>query len=380
LKAKRSTATASSLGRLTGLRKLSELSRHRQILGLSLPAVAENLNAENVVLVKDSYIAPWALPKEQFPFHLLWEKSELVDGLRISLSPGLELGDCLNVTSMKDLGANEEGWFRYLIADIHLPGYFSGVASFSHIPLASSEGVNILVEFLAGAQVLASKQFQTKIIRPVISSKGNFQKLEITDGVPASIILPLIHEGEGVAEIDVDISSVEEGQVRKDDLLDKVLRQIQEASGDSSDSVEEMKANLHKLSNIVSKKKSGKFTDADAIEYQQFLQELEEDMKGDNGKKDSASMSRDVEALWIASVLDQIKKTPTEHVRLKHGQIEATIPGNSTALEFSINYKDAIGNSYEPVKISIPVDDGRISKNKEFEIIIGFEWFSEALV
>jgi hypothetical protein len=50
---------------------------------------------------KSEYIAPWALPKENVPVHIVWASDYVFDCITVGITPEIEFRDFYNIDSFE---------------------------------------------------------------------------------------------------------------------------------------------------------------------------------------------------------------------------------------------------------------------------------------
>ncbi len=166
--------------------------------------------------ITSQYIAPWAIAKEPFPLHLIWDQKEKFDFIEIKMPKNCELRELLNVKSHEESGSN----IKFSDADLLSPNYFSMVAASTTTFDELVKKFPIEIHFLQGDTEIFSKTFDAHIVRPHIEITEAPLEIAVNDETNPKKLLNFTvkHTGLGKANIDF-IAEVKGNIISESDSL-----------------------------------------------------------------------------------------------------------------------------------------------------------------
>jgi len=325
------------------------------------------------------YVAPWALPKEDIPLHLMWEPTVSYDMIRIKLPTDLILKEFFNV---KDFTQENS---LYLISQLKTSNYFGlTVASKEDFEAPHIKRI-VNIALIKSGQEVFSKDYEVNIFRPHLSFVESPKVITITDDAqrkePFWITLKL--SGFGNVQIRIEISSGGEFIERAEPLYDEIIRKVIASlmAGRSEKERKEIKINPLFLQNKVKEY-------IERIERKEFPLDVDEkDFKSlqswirepSNREKIVELMSRHLESLLVDSLLYYFDRYPTDSIQLPQGKPVMFIEKATQRIVIRFRYRDAMLNEYKPIEIAIDVDDKRKNKIEGKEIPINIRWIIEKI-
>ncbi len=328
------------------------------------------------------YIAPWALPKEEIPIHLVWTSDNRFDQIQIIMSANMKIEEFYNVRDF--ITTNSET----IIKRLYSPNFFGFTARSNRITNLTHEKKQIRVNFLANGTVVQSRLFVANIYRPELSILEKPTTLTLTDNSDVNHLLnvSLKISGFGNMEISTEVSFGGKFEPNIEPLFQELARRVASIARKTipettnSASVKEKKIRVNPLyvrrltRTFIDQVKKGQLTVLDQRDIEDFQEWLKDEH---NMKRMQHVLAEHLENIIIESILYYFNKYPTESVALYGGNPSVIIRNAVQELVIRFKYRDAMLNEYEPMLIEVPVKDFRANKDKELKIPINMNWVHE---
>jgi hypothetical protein len=325
------------------------------------------------------YVAPWALPKENVPLHLMWEPTVNYDIIRVKLPPDLVLKEFFNVANY----TQEDS--VYLISQLKTNNFFGlTVASAREFEAQHiREAVNVAL--IKDGKEIFSKDYYVNIFRPNLSLVESPSVISLTDDVQKkeqfSITLKLA--GFGNVQIRTEISSGGEFIERAEPLYQELVRKVISSFrlGESEKRSKEIEINQLFLQNKV--KEYIERIDRNDVPLdvgKEDLEALQSWVKiPSNRDKIMELISRHLETLLVDSLLYYFDRYPTENIQMPQGKPILFIEKATRRIGIRFRYRDAMLNEYRPIEVALDVNDSRNDKTARQEIPINIKWIIERI-
>lgn len=331
--------------------------------------------------ILSEYIAPWALPNEGIPVHLFWQPDFQYDTIIIKLPKDVILKDVFNVKSF------EQKKSVITINELKTPNFFGFVISSKKLPEKQHKKEQIYIEFLSEGKTLYSHIFNINIFRPKLSLVEAPSKIVFTDDADVKNLLNITLEvsGFGQIQIRIEVSTGGEFTERAEPLYEEIVRRMITVfrTGEELKTEEEpIKINplylQKKAQEYVEKIERGilpsfEISKEDLMNFRNWIVDKE------NRRKIMELLSRHLENLLIESLIFYFDKHPADNVTLAQGRPATFIESATRQLRIRFRYRDALMNEYEPVEVSIPVEDKRRETQTSFELPINLKWIQKTI-
>ena len=90
-------------------------------------------------------------------------------------------------------------------------------------------------------------------------------------------------------------------------------------------------------------------------------------------------ISRHIETLLVDSLLFYFEQYPADSVEMPQGQPVMFIESATRRVKVRFRYRDAMLNEYEPIEISMDIDDKRKPPRKSLELPLNIKWIIEVI-
>lgn len=338
----------------------------------------ETINGTTVKIVSE-YVAPWALPKEDIPLHLMWEPTICYDIIRIKLPPDLVLKEFFNVENYTQENS------LYLISQLKTSNFFGFTVASKEDFEAPHIKKLVNIALIKNGQEIFSKDYEVNIFRPYVSFIKSPTVITVTDDVqkkePFWVTLKL--SGFGNVQIRTEISSGGEFIERAEPLYREMVRKLVSSFrlGELEKTRKGIEINPLYLQNKV----------------KEYIERIErKDFPLDVGEKDLESLqswvkvpsnrdkmmeliSRHLESLLVDSLLFYFDRYPTDNIQMPQGKPVMLIEKATQRIRIRFRYRDAMLNEYKPIEIAIDVDDKRKDKSVQQEIPVNIRWIIEEI-
>jgi len=331
------------------------------------------------VKIISEYVAPWALPGEDVPLHLIWEPTVSYDMVRVTLPADLVLKEFFNVENYTQDDS------LYLIRQLKTSNFFGlTVASKGEFEAPHIKRI-VNIALIKNGQEIFSKDYEVNIFRPYVSFVENPKVITITDDIqkrePLWVTLKL--SGFGNVQIRTEISSGGEFIERAEPLYQEIVRKLVSSIrlGESESKRKGIEINPMFLQNKVKEY-------IERIERREFPLDVDErDLESlQNWVKEASNrdkimelISRHLESLLVDSLLYYFDRYPTDNIQMPQGKPVMFIEKATRRIGIRFRYRDAMLNEYKPIEIGIDVDDKRKDKTVPQGIPVNIRWIIERI-
>lgn len=343
----------------------------------------------------EAFVAPWGLPHEVRPLHAIWSGD--IDQIQFKLAGPIELVEGYNLArDIKELDQHTADEDRIVVIDrseLVTPGYVSLKFKIPKKFDESMVGQEIGIDFLVNDEVVESWSGYTFTIRPMLELleyPDPFVLENRNDVLPISVG----YIGFGMAEVQIEISG--EGQIitKDKDVFIDMARAILESgihkkeSEHMEDIPEEWKndSNVKVEREVLEDMADGMrelltenrdaFEEFDEDELHLLADIFEEGQE--NREWDISKIYDFIELALINSILDVVEKNPTEGVHVANPNVEIDVEGRLTEAQVEYHLRDKYENEYDPLVVTIPIEDARDSGG-HFNIEIDTDWKSHEM-
>jgi hypothetical protein len=318
------------------------------------------------------YVAPWALPKEPIPFHLIWRSSIAFNEIVLEIPKELELQEFYNVDDYYKTSG------LIIINKLKTSNFFGFVLSSDVISKELHTKYNIFIKFKEGDNTIYEHKFVANIFRPLLTVI-DYPKIVQEDNKQI-IKVKLRLSGFGKIIMKTDFSLGGKFIENTDSLFEEIARRIlpiielEDRYDEEKKIVIDEKYLANKTEEFINRLENGEFPDE--IKAEDFSSLKEWLMDVTNKEKIKKLISKHVENLLIDSILYMLEKYPVEDVQMPHGTpklyVEKIVQGVRFRIRF--RYQDALSNDYEPLIMEIEFNEMVPKDIKELEIPINIEW------
>ncbi len=311
----------------------------------------------------ESYIAPWALPREKFPFHLTWESNMGITQIDVILPEGLQFVSAYNAE------AQLEGNTVHLRKSVPWD-YVTVFVSYNTLPEESVKKSDVRVTLKRRGRVIVSTTLVATVVRPRLEILEAPTELTLTDAMDANSIFNTKLRQTGFGPVRIYVEASFRGKVvTQRSLFARQLLRSMARSGllDGKASVKEDKTSRAKAS------VDSQFTDDMISEIDHIIREGladqdldEETIKGfrellhEKGPEAfTAFLKAGVERFLIDFILSLVNRFPGEQAELVGGPTRALLDTRMDSLTVTIQYEDLLGNRYGALSFNTAFKDMR---------------------
>jgi hypothetical protein len=315
----------------------------------------------------------------------VWESEFSYDLIRVHLPKEFKVHEFFNVEEYLIEGSS------ILIKKLMTQNYFGLVVYSTEIYKEILTRKKILVEFLFQGNVKYTHTFTARIIRPMLQIFEAPKIIVVKEGIdPRKLInFSVKYSGLGRARIRIEATHMGEIISHTESLYYQILKRMidqklflgatpEEAVALRKEGIRIDPEPLIQLAeDMVEKMRRGIIPpDID----QEALEEFNEWLKNsENVDKLVKMIFSEVEQLMIRAILYYLDKHPSEDVELVQGITKTIFKSRVKEITVIIHYKDSLDNEYEPVQVTMKVDDQRKNVEKIFEAPINIKWISERI-
>jgi hypothetical protein len=333
-------------------------------------------NSANGQIFTSEYIAPWALPKEEIPVHLVWKPTIRFDHIQILLTPDMTIKEFYNVDQFERLNSEIK------IRKLYTPNFFGFVVSTIEQIKQSHEQREITINFMTDGKIQHSRIFTANIYRPELSivEKPDVIVLKDNSKLDELVTISLGLSGFGNIEITTELEIGGKFEPNVEPLFQEMTRRLTTTFRSDIPSLE--KKSKIKINPEFVKKTTQAFIEsirkgeapltmngADVADFKKWIQD------DSNQEKIVKVVSEHLENILIDSLLYYFNRYPTEGVALSGGSPSVIIKSADENLKLRFKYRDSLRNEYEPVLVEIAVKDSRTrNRDRELKIPVNIKW------
>ncbi len=326
------------------------------------------------------FIAPWALPREEIPIHLVWEPNLEYDFIHVLIPPLMEVKEFFNVESYVRKDS------IIVIKQLKTPNFFGFVVFFNEICKEQHEKKEIIVNFVRQGKVQYSHLFTANIYRPILTVVEKPECIVLSDeSDPRSLVnISLKISGFGWIEVKSEISTGGRFISNPEPLYRELARRVistfkfSESQSDKKKGIEINPLYIQQVTKeFVDKLKKGEFPlELNANDLEDFRRWLSEEKAQAQVMR---LVSKQLENLLIDSLLFYLERYPAEGVELMGGRPTTIIESATHDLYIRFRYSDSLNNEYKPTQINISIKDLRKDKERKMELPINIQWTHELM-
>ena len=329
------------------------------------------------------YVAPWALPKEGVPIHLVWEKEFVYDSIRVTIPSDLQVKEFFNVEEFSEIANRTSN--IYLISQLKTVNFFG-------LTVASRDKIQqrhitrtITIAFLKDNVEVESKNYKVNIFRPYVEILESPSTIVITKDEPPEepFIISLKLSGFGNVQIRNEVSSGGRFIERAEPLYSEIIRKVVESFREGKQGEKRKGIDIdplfleRKVKEYVERIERSEFPlDIDAKDVEALKKWVD---ASENKMKIIELISRHLETLIVDSLLFYFDRYPTDSVQMPQGKPVMFVERATQEIRVRFSYRDAMLNEYDPIELRINVDDSRENKSVRVDIPINIKWTIEKI-
>jgi len=331
------------------------------------------------IQVLSEYIAPWALPREDIPIHLVWEPSFDYDAIRIDIPEDVIIKEFFNVGDF----SNEAQ--TYLIKSLKTKNFFGFVIASKDIFTEYHVTRDILISFIKNEDIIYSKLFKANIFRPYVTVSKPPSEITISDKTRLDNLLHIKLKLSGFGKITLhnEVSTGGEFKTRTEPLFREMMRSF---------------FTTFKNKDLVFEDKGIKinpeYLERKALEYvenikkgiipidfnEEIINEFREWVTDDDNRLEVMNfLSKSIENMLVNSIIYHLEKYPEDNINMPEGKPFIKLEKVTEQIRLRFRYKDAVENEYEPILININIVNKNKNKFRKYDIPINIEWEIERL-
>ena len=347
---------------------------------MSRPEKELNTQVTQVVFTSE-YIAPWALPKEEIPVHLVWAPNMNFDCIQILLAPEMTVKEFYNVESFERLNT------EIIVRKLHSPNFFGFVVTSIEQIKKSHEKKEITINFIVDGKIQQSRIFTANIYRPELSviEKPDVIILKDDSNLKELVTISLKLSGFGRMEISTELGLGGKFEPNVEPLFQEMTRRLTTTFRKDISNLEKKKK--IEINPQFVKQTTHAFIDSirkGEMPIKMNMSDIEDFKKwiGDdsNYEKIVKLVSEHLENILIDSLLYYFNRYPTEGVALSGGSPSVIIKSADKNMKLRFRYKDSLHNEYEPVQVEIAIKDLRTTeRDKELKLPVNIKWVHEQI-
>lgn len=332
------------------------------------------------IVFTSEYIAPWALPKEEIPIHLVWNPNAKFDYIEISVPPYMEIKEFHNVESFEKVDS------KIIVRKLKSLNFFGFVVIFNDISKEKHEKKEIVVDFILEDKVQCSRSFTANIYRPELSviDKPSIIVLRDDSKIRDLVNLSLKISGFGRIEVTTEMSIGGKFVPNIEPLYSETTRRLaayfrsKESHVDKKRKIQIDPAYVQKTTReFIDKARKGELlVDLELEDLEDFKAWVSDES---NYTKMVEVISEQLENILIDSLLYYFDRYPTEGVELFGGSPAIIVESATQDVKIRFRYKDSLNNEYEPVQVNIPIKDLRNDKKAGLKVPINIKWVHEQI-
>ena len=331
------------------------------------------------IQILSEFIAPWALPKEDIPIHLVWEPSFQFDTIQVELPPDLILNELFNVNSYDTNGQTIN------IQSLKSENFFGLVTSTKDLFEEHHVTRDIHVKFKKTDKVIFQKTFRANIFRPYVTVIKSPTEITITDTSRFDDLLHIKLKLTGFGKISLynEVSTGGEFKTKPDQLFQEIIRNMLTTFNDESLDFDDkgIKINPEYLERqaleYIDKIKAGSLPSA--IE-EELISEFSEWVADETNRSEVMNIiSKSLESLLVKSILFHLEKYPENNISMPEGKTSISLEEVTEQIRLKFRYNDALKNEYEQITININVINKTTKPLREHGIPVNIIWEIERL-
>jgi hypothetical protein len=316
------------------------------------------------------HVVKWALPREGIPVSITWGPRVSFNKIKIELPEDLQFVEFLNTKSKR---------VRKNIATIEpIHSTIPEATGYAAMILRSTEVYNdlisvrrFLITFLENKEAGKVVEAIARVFRPILEIVEYPRVIDILDSDNVSLPLHLKYKGFGNIQVRFETKIAGEIVSYGDSIIFEILKRLwitrTELSSKSPEREEKRKKIVIDEAYIERTTENlKKMIREGSIPREVLDEQALDDIKRWFAETQRRSKQEDiiktsVGDLLVDILIDVLARNPAENVKLVNARtnIETRIEAPVTHLELSIHYRDLMMNDYEPIIVSIQLQDKR---------------------
>ncbi len=354
----------------------------------------ETIVEESKVFLSE-YIAPWALPNEEIPVHLVWTSEKRFDEIHILPATNMVVKELYNV---KDSASSKSAT---IVKKLYSPNFVGFTVVSNEVTEKKHEKKEIMVRFFIGGKVVYSRSFIANVYRPELSIIEKPDILVLRDNLDLKELLniSLKISGFGSIEVSTEVSFGGRFEPNIEPLFQELARRVSaiarkdnflnaknsvDVIPTSRDAVSKKKKEIEvnplfirkTTRELIDQLKKGEFTTLNESDVEDFKKWVEKEENKENMQR---VLAEHLENIIVESILYYFNKYPTEGVALYGGHPSVIVKSAVEELRIRFKYRDSMLNEYEPKSVTIPIRDLRENKTQELKIPVNMKWIHEQI-
>ncbi len=306
----------------------------------------------------ESFIAPWALPNEEIPMHITWNKDFDFNEIIIEYPEELNIAEVLNVIEYKIEPTKitlEKQNVRFINDELYFTSYF-GIAfvyrkiNFDALKLFK----DVKVTFKNSEEVIKEILFVAKIFRPKLVDITNLESIIIKDKISSyKINLDLETRGFGYVSTFIEVKINRKVITFNETIVERIIKKLRKKYNKLIDEIkdetfiEKIKVNKETLKNFL------EVLDKYSIDEEEPITEY--------------FSEENVEIAFIVDFIIELAKevkiqNKYDNILLKSPSLELPEENFNEIIKeiiVCVNYEDLNNNKYPPIEIPLEVKDTR---------------------
>lgn len=328
--------------------------------------------------ILSEYIAPWALPREDIPIHLVWEASFNFDNIQIDLPEDMIIKEFFNVDIHETKGQTIN------IQSLKSENYFGFVASSKDIFEEHHVTRDIHVKFTKNDEIIFKKTFRANIFRPYVTIQTPPTEITITDTTRFSDLLHIKLKLTGFGKISLhnEVSTGGEFKTKPDHLFQEILRNMLTTfNGENLDfNNKGIEINPEYIERQTVEYIEKIKMDLLPLSDEELISGFREWVAEESNRAELMNIiSKSLEGLLVQSILFHLERYPEDNVSMPEGKPFINLEEITELIRLKFSYKDAIENEYKPIHINIKIINKTTKPLREHSIPVNINWELERL-
>lgn len=316
------------------------------------------------------YLAPWAIPNENIPLHIVWDPNENIKEIILKKPEFLQIKEAFNANYII------EDDFKIKFDNFESNGYFSAELICKGIEVLEKK-CNIILEFKKEDIVIDKINLSTKILRPELKPIMVPSEIRIIDvGGDLKVDNPIIlqYKGDGKVHVHIQTFKNSELQIKIPEEIKDIIKKF---NADFNICLNELKPKYPQYETFFQSLINEELSLSDLeSELEVFSEIFKNDIEftKDFSKKLSWAVTRNYAILddyIITPFIEYIKSSPIRTVDLINPIWYIEFFRSSKILNIRIEYFDIENNIYKPIEISTKLVG---DKNDKIDLYKLFKW------
>lgn len=324
--------------------------------------------SEHLMNILSKYLAPWAIPNENIPLHIIWDPKENIQEITLFKPEWIKIKEVFNSSY------NVEDDFKVRFKNFDSNGYFS-IELISKEIEALEKDCNIILEFKKEDTIEKISLF-TKILRPKLESIVIPDEIKVSEIGGELIVnnpIKIRYQGHGRVYVHVQSSEESDLQIKIPMAMQEVLDKFQTDLNLGLDELKPKYSQYEKFFNFLKEGDNLSLNDIESkLEAHSEIFENDINFFKEFLEKFAWAVARNYALLddyIITPFIEYVRSAPIRTVWLINPIFRIDFFKDAKLLNMQIEYFDSKENKYEPIKISTMLvgdTDGEIDLYKLF--------------